>query len=219
MLVHLLTHTAVQAEGRLSCLQGALHLVTKLQARHAPAATAHLCLHISSDPAWHVHELTCHVAVQAEGRLSCLQGALHLVTKLQARHAPAATAHLEACRAGAGLDMGSSEDDVTALEQALQVRCSQACIDIHARSQPCWGWLGHRSSEDSEQASWLAQSGSLSRGMRLLLLCTVRPAKQEPRLDTGSSEDNVTALEQALQVSFPLSDGLVFSRPPSAQWQ
>ena len=35
----------MQAEGRLSCLQGALHLVTKLQARQVLAVAAHF--HVS----------------------------------------------------------------------------------------------------------------------------------------------------------------------------
>ena len=66
--------------------------------------------------------------MQVEGRLPCLLGAQHLVAKLPARHAPAAAAHLENCRAGAGLDTGSTDDAATALEQALQ---ASPCARLH----------------------------------------------------------------------------------------
>ena len=73
--------------------------------------------------------------VQLESRLPCLHGALQLVHKLPARHAPAAAAHLQECRTRLSQDSGSSDDILTTVEQALQVgllvehhRCMRACM-------------------------------------------------------------------------------------------
>ena len=59
--------------------------------------------------------------MQVEGHTLCLLGTQHLVTKLPARHAPAASTHLNKCRAAAGTETGSTDDAATALEQALAV--------------------------------------------------------------------------------------------------
>ena len=63
--------------------------------------------------------------LQLESRLPCLHGALQLVHKLPARHAPAAAAHLQECRARLSQDTASSDDILTTVEQALQVGFSE----------------------------------------------------------------------------------------------